>query len=153
MSKKSNTYKTHNWWMEKKTSPELARMAREITVKSDLCLCSPVHICEEGKYLECVINSCIISGSYNVPDFPNAQKHIKPGQHYHWVGDDKSHPAHKQEGAEDDCGHVLQHGVHRSLWPRDGPSRSLFNILWSSWRPFCWGTFNNVNDLRQRKLG
>lgn len=48
ISKKSNTNKNHNWWMEKKTSLELAHMAREIPVKSNLCLCSPVHICEEG---------------------------------------------------------------------------------------------------------
>lgn len=104
------------------------------------------------KSLECATNSCIISGLCNVPDTPNTQKHIKPGQHYHWVGDDKSHPAHKQESAEDDRGHVLQHGVHWSLWAQDGPSRSLLHVLWSSWRPFCWGTFNNVNDLRQREL-
>lgn len=41
-SKKSNTYKNHNWWMKKKTSPELAQMAREIPVKSNLCLCTSV---------------------------------------------------------------------------------------------------------------
>lgn len=35
--------------MEKKASLELAHVARVIPAKSNLCLCSPVHICEEGK--------------------------------------------------------------------------------------------------------
>lgn len=71
-------------------------------------------------------------------------------QHYHWISDDKSHPAHKQESAEDDGGHVLQHGVHGGLWPRDRPSGFLLDILWSSGRHFCRGPFNYVNNLRGR---
>lgn len=47
---------------------------------------------------------------------------------YQGVGDDEGHPANEQEGAQDDGGHVLEHGVHGGLGPGRGMSELLFHI-------------------------
>ena len=49
---------------------------------------------------------------------------------YQGVGDDESHPADEQEGAQDDGGHVLEHGVHGGL----GLGRGTIELLFHGWR-------------------
>lgn len=47
---------------------------------------------------------------------------------YQGVGDDEGHPANQQEGAQDDGGHVLEHGVHGGLGPGGGMGGLLLHI-------------------------
>lgn len=48
---------------------------------------------------------------------------------YQGVGDDEGHPAEEQEGAEDDGGDVLEHGVHGGLGLGGGMSKLFLHIL------------------------
>lgn len=48
---------------------------------------------------------------------------------YQGVGDDEGHPANEQEGAQDDGGYVLEHGVHGGLSLGRGMLVLLFHIL------------------------
>lgn len=56
------------------------------------------------------------------------QRHWGGGP-YQGVGDDEGHPANEQEGAQDDGGHVLEHGVHGGLGLGRGVRELLFHIL------------------------
>lgn len=117
-------------------------------------LCNPQHIWEfkwEGEKKKSQYFLTPVSFLGVSSDSPKAGNPIKPSQHYHWIGDDKRHPAHNQESAENDRGHVFQHRVHRSFWPSNRLSKLLLNILWNSRRHFCCRTFNYVNNLRGRK--
>lgn len=48
---------------------------------------------------------------------------------YQGVGDDEGHPADEQEGAQDDGGYVLEHGVHGGLRLGGGVSELLLHVL------------------------
>lgn len=53
---------------------------------------------------------------------------------YQGVGDDEGHPADEQEGAQDNGGYVLEHGVHGGLRLGGGMSELLFHLLRNSGR-------------------
>lgn len=51
-----------------------------------------------------------------------AGRRRKGAELYQGIGDDEGHPADEQEGAQDDGGDVLEHGVHGGLGPGGGMS-------------------------------
>ena len=81
------------------------------------------------------------------------QKHVGRGrgregaEPYQGVSDDESHPADEQEGAQDDGGHVLEHGVHRGLGLGRGMIELLFHVRRNRGRCIFWSLVNQVNDL------
>lgn len=71
--------------------------------------------------------------------------------HYHWICDDKGNPANKQECAEDDGGHVLQYGIHRSFWSGRRLAEHLVSILWDGRVQVFCGTPSNINRLKDNQ--
>lgn len=65
--------------------------------------------------------------STEVQTHPGGQR--EGAEPYQGVGDDEGHPADEQEGAQDDGGDVLEHGVHGGLGLGRGMLVFLFHIL------------------------
>lgn len=66
---------------------------------------------------------------------------------YQGVGNDESHPADEQEGAQDDGGYILEHRVHGGLGLGRGMLELLLHILWNGGGRVFWSLLNQVDNL------